>query len=504
MLIGGLDVGTTGCKLTVYDNSGNFIHNEYREYNVLRKNGEHEIDANEIFDAVCAIIRNTCNKHRDLAAIGITTFGETFVALDADDNILLPSMLYTDPRGGVEKNELCGILGEEKITHISGVKPHQMYSLPKIMWIKKSRPEIYRRIKRILLMEDFIVYMLTGHAYIDYSLAARTLGFDIRNKCWSTEILKSAEIDAALLSKPVPPGTLAGCVKKEIAEKLGISPKLQIVNGCHDQVAAAVGAGVFEQGMAVDGTGTVECITPVIDKIPTNQKLYDAGYSVVPYVFENTYVCYALSFTGGATLKWYRDNFAKYESAIAEENGGNVYAQLDAKVPKSPTDILIMPHFAGAATPYMDNGSKALIAGLTLEHTNYDLYKALMEGVTYEIMTNIEYMESFGIKFEKFIAVGGGAASDVWLQMKADILACSVTALTAKEAGACGTCMLTAAAIGAVKDLNDARRIFVKEKQEFLPDIENTKKYRKNYKAYKKLYTAVRPILREVDGNYDE
>ena len=498
MLIGGLDVGTTGCKLTVYSAEGTFINNEYIEYEVKRQNGEHEIDAGAIFEAVCAVIEKSCKKHPGLSAIGVTTFGETFVALDADDNVLLPSMLYTDPRGEEETKELLSKIGENKITHIAGVKPHPMYSLPKIMWIKKNKPEVYAKIKRILLMEDFIVYMLTGKAYIDYSLAARTLGLDIRKKCWSAEIFDAAEVDVTLLSELVPTGTLAGNVKKEIAEKLGVSEELKIINGCHDQVAAAVGAGIFEVGMAVDGTGTVECVTPVFDKIPENKGIYEEGYSVVPYVFDGTYVCYALSFTGGATLKWYRDNFAKYESKLADENGENIYAKLDSLVPENPTDILIMPHFSGAANPYMDNSSRAVIAGLSLEHTNYDLYKALMEGVTYEIMTNIEHLESFGIKLNKLVATGGGASSSVWLQIKADILNRPVTALSAKEAGACGTCMMTAVAVGICSSLEDAKKLFVSEKTQYVPDGEKAKIYEKMYGAYKKLYDSVRPIIDEI------
>lgn len=499
MLIGGLDVGTTGCKLTIYNDSGEFVHNEYIEYEVKRQNGEHEIDAGAIFEAVCTVIEKSCSKYPELSAIGITTFGETFVALDNEDNILMPSMLYTDPRGEEETKELCEKLGEEKITHIAGVKPHPMYSLPKIMWIKKNKPEVYEKINHILLMEDFIVYMLTGKAHIDYSLAARTLGLDIRKKCWSNEIFDVAGVDVNLLSELVPTGTLAGNVKKEIAEKLGVSEDLKIINGCHDQVAAAVGAGIFEVGMAVDGTGTVECVTPMFDKIPENKGIYEEGYSVVPYVFDGTYVCYALSFTGGATLKWYRDNFAKYESKIADENGENVYAKLDSLVPDKPTDILIMPHFSGAANPYMDNSSRAVIAGLSLEHTNYDLYKALMEGVTYEIMTNIEHLESFGIKFKKLVATGGGASSPVWLQIKADILNRPVTALSAKEAGACGTCMMTAVAIGLCSSLKEAKEIFVSEKKQYVPNNDNTKIYQKKYGAYKKIYDATRPIVEEAN-----
>ncbi len=487
MVISGLDVGTTGCKLTAYDDKGNFLYNSYKEYEVSRENGEHEINAENIFDAVCEVIRDTAEKYK-LSSIGVTTFGETFVALDENDNVLMPSMLYTDPRGADECKTLCDVMGEDKLTYISGVKPHQMYSLPKIMWIKNNRPEIYTKIKRILLMEDYIVYMLSGKACIDYSLAARTMAFDIRNKCWSDEILLSAGIDKKLLSIPVPAFNIAGEIKEDLAKKLGIKNAVNIVNGAHDQVAAAVGAGVFEVGQAVDGTGTVECVTPVFDKIPENKELYAEGYSVVPYVFDGTYVCYALSFTGGAVLKWFRDNLSVEKS----------YAVLDNSVKKKPTGILVLPHFAGAANPYMDNDSKAVMLGLTLEHKGEDIYKALMEGVTYEIMLNIDHLESFGIKPKTLYATGGGASSDVWLQIKADILNRPVTSLLAKEAGTCGTCMMCGVATGVYKDLYEARKYFVKEKKTFFPDPENAKVYNKYYNAYKNIYKVVRPIIDEI------
>lgn len=488
MLLGGLDVGTTGCKVSVYDDKGSFIYNSYKEYEVSRTSGEHEIDAKNIFEAVCEVLKDAAQKY-EIEALGVTTFGETFTVLDENDNVLLPSMLYTDPRGGEECKELCDALGEKKLTYISGVKPHQMYSLPKIMWIKKNRPEVFAKAKRVLLMEDYIVYMLTGNAVIDYSLAARTMALDIREKCWSDEILDAAGIDKTLLSTPVPAFNVAGEIKPEIAEALGLGNSIKIVNGAHDQVAAAVGAGVFEVGQAVDGTGTVECVTPVFDSVPECETLYDEGYSVVPYVFDGTYVCYALSFTGGATLKWFKDNFAKDKS----------YQELDSSVKDEPTGIMILPHFAGAANPYMDNGSKAAMIGLTLEHTNADVYKALMEGVTYEIMTNIEHLESFGIKPQKLYATGGGAYSDVWLQIKADILNRPVTALLAKEAGTCGTCMMTGVAVGVYKDLRDAKNAFVKEKKTFMPNRNNVEKYQKYYKAYKNIYDAVRPLVTEME-----
>lgn len=486
MYIGGIDVGTTGCKLTICNDKGEFIQNFYREYEIIRVDGSQEINAADIFNAVCHMIKEGA-KECEIAAIGISSFGETFVAIDENDNLLLPSMLYTDPRGGEECKELCDALGEDTIIKICGAKPHQMYSLPKLLWIKNNLPDVFAKIKRVLLIEDYIVYMLTGNAYINYSLAARTMAFDIRNKCWSSEILSAAGIDKELLSTPVPPAHIAGEIKPEIAKMLGIKNSIKIVNGAHDQVSAAVGAGVLESGQAMDGTGTVECVVPVFDKIPENEQLYNEGYAVVPFAIDGKYVCYALSYTGGAAIKWFRDNISTEKS----------YAVLDKSVKDGPTGILVMPHFAGGANPYMDIRSKAAFLGLTLGHTSSDIYKALMEGVTYEMMINVTHLESYGIVPQKLYATGGGAASEVWLQIKADILNRPITALLAKEAGACGTCMLTGCAMGIYKDLFEAKNYFVKEKKTFTPkDNANYKKY---FEAYKKIYGAVRPIIEEIN-----
>ena len=487
MIIGGLDVGTTGCKLTAYDDKGNFIFNSYKEYEVSHANGEHEIDAGEIYSAVCHVIKEVASEC-EIEAFGVTTFGEAFVALDKEDNVLLPTMLYTDPRGENECRDLCNTLGEDRLIDISGVKPHPMYSLPKVMWIKNNLPDVYDRIDKILLMEDFIVYMLTGNAVIDYSLAARTMAFDIRTKDWSREIFSASGVDVNLFSRPVAPFNVAGEIKPELCTKLGLKGGIKIVNGAHDQVAACVGSGVLSVGQAVDGTGTVECITPVFESIPENKEMYDKGFCAVPFVFDNTYVCYAFSYTGGAAVKWFRDNLSAEKS----------YAVLDSSVKPEPTGILIMPHFAGAATPYMDNGSRAAVVGLTLEHDSNDFYKAVMEGVTYEIMMNISELERFGIRPEKLYATGGGASSDVWLQIKADILERTIVSLKAKEAGTCGTCMMVGVAMGIFGDLFEAKEYFVKENKTFVPNKENAEKYRKYYNAYRRIYDAVRPIVKEM------
>lgn len=335
-----------------------------------------------------------------------------------------------------------------------------------------------------MLFEDFIVYMLTGTAQIDRSLAARTMGLDIRKGEWSRDLFETAGIDVQKMSKVVKSGTAAGTVKAELAEELGLCGTI-IVNGCHDQVASAAGAGAFCDGMAVDGTGTVECITPIFDKIPENKEIYEDNYAIVPYIEDGKYVCYAFSFTGGASIKWFRDTFAENMS----------YKELDETVDGEPGRILVMPHFAGAATPYMDNGSKAVFLGVTMETTKADMYQAIMEGVTYEILLNLKRLETSGIKPTRLYATGGGAMSPVWLQMKADVLGLPITSLFAPEVGTVGTVMLAGVAVGAFHDLDAAKAVMVKEGKTYYPDTGKHEKYREIYKCYERIYQAVRPLL---------
>ncbi|MBQ7950550.1 MAG: carbohydrate kinase [Clostridia bacterium] len=492
MILGGLDVGTTGCKIALYNDKAELLTTYYKEYDVVRKNGQHEIDFNDVKMGVMMLLKQAVKEYQ-IDALGVTSFGETFAMLDEEDNILAPSMLYTDPRGEEECKFICEQLGKEHLALLTGVQPHSLYSFPKILWQKNNNPEVYKKCKRILLGEDFIVYTLTGNPQIDYSLAARTGMFDIEKKCYYEEGFQKLGVDVGLMSKAVPTGSVAGVVKDEIKKELGISYDITIVNGGHDQVGGMIGAGIFSTDSAMDGTGTVECIPVVLNEKPNIPGIYECGYSIVPYI-DDKYACYALSYTGGATLKWFRDNFAELENKEAESAGKNVYAELDKKVPQEPTGILILPHFAGAATPYMDNDSQAAIVGITLETSKFDLYKALMEGTSYEMLLNFNTMKEMTGQIKEIRATGGGATSDVWLQIKADILNTDITALDCKEVGSAGTVALTGVAMGVWNSLEEAIEKLVKVRKIFHPNGENSKKYETHYKKYENLYKAVKGL----------
>lgn len=493
MKIAGLDIGTTGCKLSVFDENGTYLDKAYQNYPVTRGNN-HEVDAAIVWERVLAVIREMAIKYKDIAGIGVTSFGETFVLTDENGEVLHPAMLYTDPRGKEECEELVEKLGSERILSITGINPHEMYSISKLMWLKKHRPEIYRRAKHVFLMEDYIVFRLTGKAQIDYSLAARTMAFDILDLNWSDQIFRAAGVDMTLMSEAVPSGTSAGRICSQIADATGLAVDTQIISCGHDQLTAAVGAGAFGSEVAAEGAGTVECITPVYDGIPDMDLMSKGNFAVVPYVIPGKYIAYAFSYTGGALIQWCVDTLAKKEKELAKEQDVSVNKMLEADLAE-PTGLLVLPHFAGAATPYMDTGSKGAVLGLTTATTVQEIYRACMEGVAYEMNINLNYLKNSGVRFKKLHATGGGAGSEVWMQMKADILNLPITALKITEAGTVGCAMLTGIAVGCFQDLEDAASHMVEKGVTYQPRSEMHDKYRKIYGRYRQLYYAVRPLV---------
>lgn len=470
--IAGLDVGTTGCKVTVFSAEGENLGREYRDYPVTRETDAQEIDAEALASGVRECLRAAKARFGALDAIGVTSFGEAFVMLDEAGRPLRPILLCTDARGAEECRAFRERFGADRAAEIAGVLPSESYSFPKLMWVKAHEPETYARARRVMLVEDYVIWLLTGRAAIDHSLAARTGAFDIRRLRWSREILDAAGLDAALLSEPVATGAAVG------ADPDGTL----VVAAGHDQVACAAGAGVFEPGVAAEGAGTVECMTPVFAEIPANQRFHRDNYCAVPYF--GRFVTYAYSYTGGELLRWCRDALCRRS-----------HEELQSGPCDGPTGLLVLPHFAGAATPYMDSGSRGAIVGLSLATTDRDIYRACMEAVAYEMRLNRERLAASGVAFDRLVATGGGAKSRLWVQMKADVLGIPIETLETDDAGTVGCAMMAGLACGAFGSIAEAAAKMVRRVGRFDPDPARHALYSEVFSRYERLYAAVRPLV---------
>jgi xylulokinase len=472
MKIAGLDVGTTGCKVTVFTPEGHCLGREYRTYATRRKASVHEVDATALAAGVTEAFEAATARFGRIDAMGVTSFGEAFVLTDRDGKPLRPILLCTDRRGAEEARAFAASFGAERAARISGLMPSESFSFPKLMWLQAHEPDVFARASHVMLVEDYVIHLLTGERVIDHSLATRTGAFDLRALDWSADILDAAGISSRMFSRPVPTGTVAGMS----------ADGTRIVAAGHDQVACAVGAGVFEPGTAAEGAGTVECMTPVFRDIPATLDFQRDNYCVVPY-FGN-YVTYAFSHTGGELLRWCADDLC-----------GRTHEELQSGAYDGPTGLLVLPHLAGAATPYMDSGAKGAIVGLTLGTGAREVYLACMEGVAYEMRLNRERLAASGVHFDRLVATGGGARSKRWMQIKADVLGIPFDALEVEDAGTVGCAMMAGVAAGAFRDLREAAAAMVKRTDTYEPDPARHLRYSDVYARYEKLYGAVRPLV---------
>ena len=477
----GLDIGTTGCKAVVFDENGAQIDSSYREY---QRSSEYQHDASVVAAGIKEVITNVCKNGvgEKIRAVSTTSCGEAFIAVDENDKPLLPVLLFSDTRGNDELNEFVSKAGADYISSVCGINPHVMFSATKIAYLRNQMPELMAKVKYILAYGEYATYVLSGERAIDAALASRTMLFDINKKQWDKKLLDILGLDEKTFGRPVESGTIIGKVLPGVAEEMGMSKDALIVCGAHDQIATAIGAGVTEKDTAVLGMGTVECITPIFTSDKLTPALAADNYCAVPFPLDGYYATYAFQFCGGAMLKWYRDTFKPERSA-----DGGIFRELDTNAPQKPTDIFLIPHLAGSATPDMNTKVRASIVGMNLETGDRDIYRAALEGVPSESMNNLEHLKTHGISPTLLRAAGGGSRSDIWLQIKADVFGIPVIAMKASEAGAAGCCAFCAAALGDAKDVREAASRFVAIRKEFLPNPENHAIYKEKFARYMEL-----------------
>ena len=494
----GLDIGTSGCKCTIFSGEGNLCTYSYKEYQTLTPGpGLFELNPHTVWNSVKFVIGNCAKAYsgEKISSLCISSFGEAGIPVSKKGEILYNSLLYTDLRGIVQNQRLQETVGLENIMKLTGLHAHSMFTINKLTWIKENMPDVYKNTWKFMLFEDFILYKLCGTPAIDYSLASRTMAFNVTSMTWEQSILNAAGIEKDIFSPAVASGTVIGTIKNAIAEELGLPKNLRLVTGGHDQACAAIGGGIIEEGKAIDGIGTVECITPAFNQPLLNTKMLDNNYACVPHAKKGMYITYAFNFTGGSLLKWYRDNFAAGEQYQAEASGSNVYALLDSKAAAAKSSsILVLPHFAGAGTPYMDTCAKGAIIGLSFDTTSSQIYRALLEGVTFEMLYNLECLSEAGVTINELRAVGGGAKSELWLQIKSDILNKKIETLDVDEAGTLGTAILAGTATGVYDSLDEAAKKLVKVKRVYYPDAKEHERYMEKYRKYKKMYQAMKEI----------
>jgi len=494
----GLDVGITGCKAVGFSITGEMLAQAYREYPLYQPQpGWMELDPIEVWEAVRDVIRRVTEAIPDdpVQAVSVSTHGESVVPLDTQGRPLCRFITALDTRAG-EQTEWWGQqLGKERLFQITGMPLHPMYTVNKLLWLRQHEPGIFSNARRFTCMPDFVFHQLGLDPAMDYSLATRTMAFDVNHLAWSGEILALAQIDAERLSKALPSGSVLGEIAPSVAEELGLAPGAVGVVGGHDQPSGALGCGAIAEGIAMDSTGTVECVAVASPNLVLEPELLEGNLPIAPHTVPGMYLVLGYSSTGGALLRWYRDNFGIAEQQQAAGTGQDVYDLILEQAAEGPSPVLILPHFFGSGTPWMDPDSKGAILGLDMSTTKGQVIKGILDGVTYETKLSVDVMERAGIAVRELRAIGGGAKSPRWLQTKADIFGKPVMAMDVSEAACLGVAILAGVATGAFSSIQEGVTHMVKVKRVYEPDKTMHQRYMEKAQRFAKIY----PTLAELN-----
>ena len=490
----GVDVGTSGCKAVVFDESGRQISSGYREYDVTSPQiGWAELNPTEVMDKCLQVIDQATAQAPDgkVRGLGISSQGEAFAAIDKDGKALCNALVSFDTRAADYAAKFPAQFGPEKLYQITGQTAHPMFSIFKMLWLRDNQPDLWQRAEKFLCMEDLLQYRLGLDPAISWPLAGRTMLFDVRKHAWNDEILDAVGLSPSKLARPLRSGSVAGKVNPDIARKLGFAPDAFVVTGGHDQPCGALGAGVTAPGLAMYATGTVECLCLAFSDPVFTDDLQKSNLCTYDHTVEGMYATIAFNLTGGNILKWFRDNFGQPEVAEAQKLGLDPYELLLNAAGDQPSDLLVLPYFTATGTPYFDPHATGAILGLRLSTQRGHIIRALLEGITLEMRLNLEILQRSGCPVEEIRAIGGGAKSDTWNQLKADVLGKPVTVLNVTEAASMGAAMLARAADAGTSVIDVAAK-WVKPVARKLPRPDIADRYTEKFQTYRQLYPKLR------------
>lgn len=493
----GVDIGGTGAKCVAFRDDGEQLALSYIEY--PNPPGKVNLEAEVLSSSVVKVIRDCVDALPDkneVAAITVSSFGESFVPVDKDGKALTDIIMYFADSSSGEFDAMVEKVGAEKFMEVARIMPDASYSLAKMMYTVSVAE---RPVWKFLFIAGYVCYRLSGNPVSDISLACRSLLYDVKQRCWSKELLAATGFSEDQMPVVYESGSDVGPLLPAVAEKLGLSTDVRVVIGSHDQIVNALACGIHEPGDAMDGTGTTECIEPLFADIPENMDYIRENYACVPYLDGCGYVTYAYNTSGGMVVKWYRDQLAQHLKDQAKAEGVSIYDILNRVCPTEPGDLMVLPYLQGmGGTPDIETAARGVFWGVSLTTGLPEIYRAILEGLCFEMAYNLERLEHYGAAPKRLYACGGGARSKIWLQIKADVWNREILPVETEETGALGSAILGFAAVTGEKDRCKLAEKFVRMGEAVKPNPEHVKIYQEKFKKYKRLRKM---LLDEIRGN---
>jgi len=496
------DVGTTSVKTALYGRDGRLIYKVINDYKLSSpQNGWYEVNPEVYWNAVVNGIKEIAGKSdisiREVKSISGCSQGETVIFLDETGEAVRPALVWYDSRARDEMSELREIIGSSdelyKVTGIQGFDP--MWSAPKILWVKKNQKEVFQNLRHIMLVEDYIVYRLTGVPQSSASLLSTSMLVDIHSKKYWDKV-----VDYLNIRKYLPPiveeGSVVGKVAPRIANEIGLSRDVMVVKGSMDQNTGAVGAGNIKRGVITETTGSALAIGISVKEKDT---ITNIGLPCQPHAVPGLYIYMPFAQTAGAVYKWFRDTFGQSEvqSVDSPEKAFDALNRLAGSVGPGADGLVFLPFLAGASFPENDSFARGGFYGIALRHNRAHFARAILESIGYMLRKILDIVENAGIEVKEVHSMGGGARSDLWLQIKADICGYPFVKMMEEETATLGAAILASVRTGDYDSYEEAARVIVKTGRRFLPDTSNTAIYRRGFSLYNGLYERLKPLFRE-------
>lgn len=499
----GVDLGTSGTKTVLFDVNGQAIASETIEYPLHQpQNGWAEQAPEDWWDAARNTIRSVIEQSgvnaADIKGLGISGQMHGLVLLDADGNVLREAILWCDGRTQDECDEITNTIGRERLIQITANPALTGFTAGKILWVRKHEPELWAKVRHILLPKDYVRFKLTGEYASEMSDASGTNLLDVPNRCWSKEILDALNIDDNLMPRLTESSDVAGYITSEAAQVTGLIAGTPVAGGAGDNAAAAVGTGVVVEGKAFTTIGTSGVVFAHSDKVQIDpQGRVHTFCAAVP----GAYTVMSCTLAAGLSLKWYRDTFCQAEIDAAKEMDTDPYILMNQQAEKSPIGanrLIFLPYLMGERSPLLDSNARGAFIGLSAIHTRKDLLRAVMEGVTYSQRQNLDVLRQMHVAPETMLACGGGAKSPFWRKMMADVFNMPVKTVKNTEGPALGAAILAGVAAGIYKDIPSACAQVIRENEPLTPGTAEHNAYERVYSVYESLYPALKGAYGEL------
>ena len=485
MLYIGVDLGTSAVKLLLMDEKGEIRKIVSKEYPLYFPHpGWSEQNPEDWFLKTVEGIKELTAECEKSKVAGISFGGQMhgLVALDGEDRVIRPAILWNDGRTGEETDYLNEVIGKDKLSEHTANIAFAGFTAPKILWMKKHEPENFAKIRKIMLPKDFLAYKLSGVFCTDVSDASGMLLLDVKNRCWSKEMLDICGISEKQLPKLYESFQAVGTLRPEIAEELGLSGQVKVIAGAGDNAAAAVGTGTVGEGMcniSLGTSGTV-FISSKSFGVDENNALHSFAHA------DGNYHLMGCMLSAASCNKWWNEDILKTKDFAAEQ------AQITRL---GENNVFYLPYLMGERSPHNNPDARAMFIGMSMDTTREDMTQAVLEGVAFALRDSLEVAKSLGIRIERTKICGGGAKSPLWKKIIANVMNIKVDVIESEEGPALGGAMLAAVACGEYESVEAAAAKLVKVIDTVEPTPEIAARYEERYRQFKEIYPACKPLF---------